>query len=421
MRRVTPVQLVAAGGVFFFVSLFILTTFLPAEGARAEALRYFTPEEVERGWDFARQRRLLFWGGVALHLAFLGVVVFSGFARRLADRLNSRTGDRWPLTVLLVGAFCFLADQAIVLAFGLARLEHLRTWGMTDRSVASWLADFAIGLALAAAVGAVLLVGLFALIRRLPRGWWLPAALLSGLFGVFTALVLPVFVSPLFNTFTPLAQTRWAGLQERVEQLAARAGVPVKEVLVMDASRQSYHTNAYFTGFGTTRRIVLYDNLLKNHTPDEVESVLGHEIGHWRHDHIAKGLALGTLGALLGFWALARVLRWAVGRPPFRLTGPADPAGVPLVLLLVTVGTWLALPVQNGVSRQFERQADAAALELAGRPKAFIEAEKQMARDNISNVAPHPVSVWFFGSHPPAVERIRMAEEWQRQRGQPPE
>jgi STE24 endopeptidase len=186
--------------------------------------------------------------------------------------------------------------------------------------------------------------------------------------------------------------------------------VPVDELLVMDASRQGRHTNAYFSGFGPTRRIVLYDTLLATHTPDEVLSVLGHEIGHWRADHIAKGIALGTLGALVGFLALDLLLRRAASAG--WLSNPADPAGLPMILLLSYLGSWLAMPVGNAVSRRFEREADAAALELAGRPEVFIEAEKRLARTNLANVAPTPLSVWLFASHPPVLDRIAMAEAW---------
>jgi STE24 endopeptidase len=407
------VRVVLAGGVLFFVALFFLTTFLPSPQAQAEAAQYFTLEDIERGLQYSLQRRLLFWAATALHLAFLTVVVFSGFARRLADAFHTGTGRRWLLTVLLVGAFCLLADELIALIFGLIRLEHLRAWGMTEQSVGSWLGDFTIALAVSAVFGAVVLGGLYVLLRRFPRHWWLPAGVLSGLLGIFIAFVLPILITPLFNTFTPLAETKWAPLQDQVERLAERAGLPVDEVLVMDASRQSYHSNAYFTGFGATRRIVLYDNLLKKHEPAEVESILAHEMGHWRHQHIAKGIALGTLGALVGFWLLSRILTATVGRPPFRLDRPSDPAGIPLVLLLVSVGGWLALPVQNAITRTFERQADVAALELAGQPKAFKEAEIRLARDNISNVAPNRLSVLWFATHPTVVERIRMAEEWQ--------
>jgi STE24 endopeptidase len=281
---------------------------------------------------------------------------------------------------------------------------------LTDRTFASWLSDYAKAVGVSGVIGALLLLGFYLLLRHVPRYWWLFAAAGTTLVGIFFAWVAPLVIAPLFNRFTPLAETPYAPLGPEVRALVDRAGVPVKEVLVMDASRQGRHTNAYFSGFGPTRRIVLYDTLLADHTPDEVLSVLGHEIGHWRHDHIAKGIALGALGALAGFGALAFFLQRAVAQGA--LASPADPAGFPLILLLSYLGGWLVMPVQNAVSRHFERQADAAALELAGRPEVFIEAEKRLARTNLSNVAPTGLSVWLFASHPPVLERIGAAEAW---------
>jgi STE24 endopeptidase len=186
----------------------------------------------------------------------------------------------------------------------------------------------------------------------------------------------------------------------------------VQDVLVMDASRQGEHTNAYFTGFGPTRRIVLYDTLLKKHSPDEVASILAHELGHWTHHHIVKGICLGMLGTLVGLLLLDRLLRRFMSRAPWRLSSLADPAGLPLILLLAYLGSWLARPAENAVSRYFERQADATSLELAGRPQVFISAEKKLAQDNVGNVAPSPWNIWLFATHPSALERIGMAEDW---------
>jgi STE24 endopeptidase len=246
--------------------------------------------------------------------------------------------------------------------------------------------------------------------RQFPRGWWLWSALGSALVAAFFAFLAPVLIAPLFNKFVPLRTTEHAGLQPRIEALLARAGLPVKDVLMMDASRQGRHTNAYFSGFGSTRRIVLYDTLLRSHTAEETLSILGHEMGHWRRHHIVKGLALGAVAALLGFFLLQRLLSWAVAEDRFGLSAVSDPAGLPLILLLSALGGFVAAPVQNAISRAFEREADHDALVLYGHPEVFIEAERRLARDNIGNVVPSDLNVFLFASHPPTLERIAMAE-----------
>jgi STE24 endopeptidase len=468
LKRTPGLWAALAAAALVYALLFVLTTFPQSPEAQARAARYFTSQEIDKGLHYAHTNRLLFWSSTAVQLLFICFVVFSGFARRLTDacaRLLPRPRPpeagavrpgrwarflgllHWLGTVLLVGAFCFLVEELLVLPLRWGALENARAWGLTKRSVGSWLSDYAVSLGVAAGVGAVLLVGMYLLIRLLPRWWWAVAAGGSVLVAFCYAFLVPELINPLFNTFTPL---RDPDLLRRVRALAERAGVPVQTVLVMDASRQGEHTNAYFTGFGSTRRIVLYDTLLRpldrppagvvvgivgsaagpggagpltaaavavahrQAVADEIESVLAHEIGHWKHDHILKAILLAGVEGFAGMFLIAVLLRWAVGRAPFALRSPWDPAGLPLVLLVGVFGAWVTMPVHRLVSRHFERQADAVALELANRPEAFIAAEKRLARDNLSNVAPTPLSVWLFASHPPAVERIEMAEEWRR-------
>jgi STE24 endopeptidase len=302
----------------------------------------------------------------------------------------------------------------VTFPFDFARWRHLGAWGMTSQSFPGWLGDYLMALGVAVVMEGIGLVGLYLLIRWLPRWWWLPAAVGASGLAVMFAWLLPVVIGPLFNTFTPLRETEWAAWEPAMRRIAEQVDVEIEDVYVVDASRQSHHSNAYFTGFGATQRIVLYDNLLKKQTLAEIESVLGHELGHWLHDHIVKGIALAGIGLLAGFFVLSRLLMWAQG--PMGLDGPSDPAGLPFVLLAIYLGTWLALPVESVVSRHFERQADHAGLELARQPEAFIAAEVKLVRDNLGNPAPPPWNVFLFASHPPALERIEMAQRWQRER-----
>jgi len=397
-----------------FVTVFVVTTFSYSPAARAEAAAYFPADVIERGLQFSFERRLLFWPLVALRFGFLVILVQTGLARKWTDRCQALVGGRWLATVLLVGLLLFLADALLALPFGIAQFFLMRSWGMTNRDLTSWLVDHVKGLGVTAVTDGIVLVGFYLLLRWFPRRWWLIATAGGLLLGLAYALLAPILIEPIFNTFTPLSQTPWANLEGMVRSLVAKADVPVQDILVVDASRQGNHSNAYFTGFGATQRIVLYDNLLKSHPPAEVESILAHELGHWRHHHIIKGILLGTAGALVGLFIMARILLMAVGRGRLALRSPSDPAGLPLIVLLFVLGSWLTMPVSNAISRTFERQADADSLGLAGQPEAFIAAEKRLAIDNIGNVAPLPFSVWLFATHPPTVERIHMAEKWRR-------
>ncbi len=401
----------------FFAALAAATLLARSPQREERARHYFSAEEMARGREFSLERRVLSWSATLVTLSLLLWLACSGVAPRLAAACGRLSGGRWPLTVLLVGATCFFAQVIALFPLRLyGGLYHLRAWGLTSRTFGSWLGDYGKGLALSAGIGALLLVALFAAMRLLPRGWWLAAAAGSAAVSVLIALVFPIWIAPLFNRFVPLAATPYASLLPRVEAMTRAAGLPVRDVLVMDASRQGRHTNAYFAGFGSTRRIVLYDTLLDRHTPDETLSVLAHEIGHWRYHHVQKGLALGALGALIGFFALARLLERAAAASAFGFKEPSDPASLPLILLLAFVGSFLAAPLESAVSRSFERQADQVALELGGSPEVFIEAEKRLVRDNIGDPAPSDLVVALFASHPPAVERIEMAEQAERAR-----
>jgi STE24 endopeptidase len=399
-----------------FFALFVLTVFVPYPPARAQAERYFTAQEIDRGLNYSFERRLLFWGSSAVELGILLVLGLTGAARRLADLAVGVCHGYWLPAVLGVGGLCFGLIHALQFPFSLGRFYLARAWGMSSRDLGPWLAEYALSLGVEAAIGAVALVCFFLLLRFAPRLWWAIATLGGGLLAALIAFLLPVLIAPLFNTFTPLSKTTWADLESGIRRLTEKSGVPVQDILVMDASRQGQHTNAYFTGFGPTRRIVLYDTLLSKHSPGEIESILGHELGHWTHQHIVKGIVLGMCGTLVGLLLLDRILRRLQGRAPWHMSSLADPAGLPLILLLGYLGSWLVMPAENAVSRYFERQADTASLELAGMPQVFIRAEEKLARDNISNVAPTPWNVWLFSTHPTTIQRIEMADNWGQQR-----
>ena len=401
-----------AGIVLVMAVLFVLTMFIPYAPAREEAAHYFSAEEIVSGLTYAYERRFFFWGTTAVEVALLCAFGLTSLGRRLADVFLAWTGQRRVLAAFGVGFVLFALHQLFTFPIALGRLEHAHHWGMSNLAFADWLRDRAISAVLELIVAGIVGLGFYALVIWLPRTWWLLAPLGGGALGVIFAYLMPIVILPLFNTFTPLSETKWHGLEPRVRTLIDKAEIPVGEILVMDGSRQSNHTNAFFAGFGSTRQIVLFDTLLEKSSPDEIDSVLAHEIGHWLHDHIVKGLLLGMIATVVGCFVLDQLLRRGVGRAPWNLQSTADPAGLPLVILLVFLGSWVTAPVQNALSRHFERQADQVALELAGKPQAFIAAEQNMARINLSNVAPTPWNVWIFSTHPTTLERIRMAVEW---------
>jgi STE24 endopeptidase len=249
------------------------------------------------------------------------------------------------------------------------------------------------------ALGLVVLVGCA---RRWPRAWPAVAAGLLAVLVLLASFVYQVVVEPLFNSFEPLPD---GSLRSQILRLADREGVRVDDVLVADASRRTTTLNAYVSGFGGTRRVVVYDNLVESLPEDEALSVVAHELAHARHNDVVTGSLLGAAGAVLGVGLLALLL--GTGRLGRR--SMAEPAVVPLVLALLAIGSLLASPVQNTISRQIETRADVDALRAAPNPEAFAAMQRQLALRSLADPTPPAWSQFWFGSHPTTLTRIAIA------------
>jgi STE24 endopeptidase len=279
--------------------------------------------------------------------------------------------------------------------FGFRRLELLAWIG---RLLKGW------GVAWIGEAGAA---GLFFLaLTRFPRRWLAIAIAGGAVISFVLAIVWQPLILPLFYQVSPLAP---GPLRDGVAELAARAGVPVHEIRLIDQSRVSAHTNAFFSGIGSRREIYLYDTLSEQHEVPEVLAVVAHEIGHWRKQHVLKGWMLGVAGCAIGLWLLRKLL----ARPSFlaaaRAYAPTDPALVPVLWALLTASGLAVAPIENAVSRRFEREADQAAIELIPTPATFVEMKVESARGNRAQLLPHPFLVFWNATHPPVIERIEMA------------
>lgn len=370
------------------------------------ALRYFTPEEIARGNSYMGGRYLLFGVRSAITLAILLVLTLTPASRMLRDLAAAWAGHRPWLTLTLYAACLLLLFRLLLLPldlYGSYVREH--AYGLSTQPLDGWFKDWGKGMLLQIILLLPTVNVLYILIRRQPHRWFVPAAGVLAVLIVLLTFLAPVLIDPLFHTFTPLKD---AELKSRVLNLAERAGIPVEQVLETDASRRTVKGNAYVTGFGRTKRIVLYDTLLQRASPEEIEVVLAHEMGHRKYHHIWKGVGLSVLALFFGLGIAALVLHWGTIRG--LLTHPADPAGLPLLVLTLFVLSLVTLPIQNTISRGFERQADRAALELSKNRDAYIKVEVDLARSNLADVTPPPWAVLFLYTHPPVLERIAVAE-----------
>jgi len=314
---------------------------------------------------------------------------------------------RWPDVLFILFVAVLLSVPS--LPFDWWAQFHLEAkFGFNQSTPALWIADKAKGLALIFAIGFPLLWALLSLVDRVGSTWWLWGfALLFG-FQLAMMVLYPKLILPLFNKLTPLPDGE---LRLRLMGLAERTGFRARTIEVIDGSKRSGHSNAYFTGFGRFRRIVLFDTLIAQLSLEELEAVLAHEIGHYRRGHIPKMLAIMAAMQLTAFAVIAWLAQsaWfnpAFGFPPGRLA----PTFLLFGLLSGLVTFWFS-PITNLFSRRHEYEADAFARQAMGGPSAMIGALRKLAQKNLSNLTPHPWYSAFFYSHPTLVERERALTE----------
>jgi len=358
-----------------------------------------SPPDEARAARYHRAWLALSAGRLTLTLVYLGVVVGSGVARPIAALVGP-----WPARVALVGALLAAGGELLGAPLMWMRGFWLpRRYGLLHQPFAAWLVDRLKGAAIGAVVGLAALEAVYALLRSTPL-WWLGAAGVFLVFHVVAAAVLPVWILPLFYAATPLGDD---SLRARLLALAHRAGVDALGVWVVDQSRKSRTANAAVVGLGRTRRILLFDTLTANFTPDEIESVLAHELGHHVHADLRRGLVVQ--GALTGvmFFAIDAALRAAV--PWLELRGVADPAGIPWLVLLGLLGGLVSAPLANTFSRRIERQADDFALATTGNARAFVGAMERLANLNLARRRPPRLEEIVLYSHPSVDRRISRA------------
>jgi STE24 endopeptidase len=405
---------VFAVAAMILVFLIVTSQLQPSTEIVKEANKYFKMDEIANGRLFAWERRWIFWGRVAVDFLFLSGLALLPIGRRIQQEVGDLVGFRWVPQIAILGAIAWVGLWVLGLPFNLAAYFLARAWGMSNLSLLGWLGEMSLGFLIETIAAGVPFLCLYGFMRNLPRIWWLAAGVGSMLLGVVFALLLPEVIAPMFNKFTPLAKSKYAdkfpNMRVRLRALGEPLAIVDPDIYVVDASRQTKHSNAYFTGVGSRQQIVLYDNLLAKHSSDEIETVVAHEMGHWYYSHILYGILYAGIALTFGLFALDRCLLLYVERAELRSI--ADPEGVFLFLWLAWIGTAAVQPIERAVSRRFERQADQVSLDMSKKPKAFIDAEINMAKENIMDVAPLPWNVLLFATHPTVIERIEMAKEW---------
>ena len=276
-------------------------------------------------------------------------------------------------------------------------------YGFNVMTLKMWILDLLKSVAISVILGGLLLWLLLTLVVHGGKAWWVWAWMLVGGFELLMLWLFPVVIAPLFNKFEPIDNK---GLEHRIGTLMEKVGLRVKGVFKMDAGKRSKHTNAYFTGIGRTKRIVLFDTLLASHTEEEILSILAHEIGHWKKRHILKQLIPLEILSLAVFYGVAKFLDWQLLYQTFGFQESIVYVGLFLIGVLIGPLSFFAQPLESAISRRFEREADDFVLELMKTAEPMSSALKRLAVDNLANLTPHPLYAWFYYSHPPLVGRI---------------
>jgi STE24 endopeptidase len=346
----------------------------------------FTKDEIDRA---RRYHRPLYIAGGARLVLVVGVYAL------LAD--GSISGLGWAGDAALWAAIVTIATTLVCLPLDIwSGFVRERRWGLSTQSPGGWLTDRAKGTAVGIVLAAGAWTALIALVHALPSWWPLAAAGGAALAVLVLTLLAPLLLEPLFNRFQPLPDAQLAGSLRR---LADEAGVPIKGVLVADASRRTVKSNAYVSGLGPTRRLVVWDTLLRTASERELRLVVAHELAHRRERHVLKGTLLGMAGAVA-----AVLLLWAV-------LGTPQPGDYPVAALLLTGLELAAMPFGSALSRRWERTADRFSLRLTGDREAFVQAHLGLARTNLADLEPPRVAYLILFTHPTPPERLALADE----------
>lgn len=419
MTPVRAISMVVAVAVGSAVLLAIVSR-APARVRLAEAPReatdpslraHFSDRQIARHGRYQRANYLSIALATAVQVVFLFFLARSLF-EPIVERVERVPGG-FIVHAVVLGLVISLLMALVALPLSFVRGYAInRAWGLSTQDVGGWTSDQIRSLAVSSVTTAVMAVAFFGIVRWQPRVWWLWGWAVFTMLTAVMVFIWPVAVAPLFNKFTPL---RDEALAREIKRLGAAAGVDIDQVLVADASRRTTAENAYVAGLGQTKRMVLYDTLLRAGDRNETLFVAAHELGHEVKSHIVKGLVVASVGLVLGFGLLkylsgvASVWSWAGA------SGISDLRAIPVLLLFLTVLGVLVLPLQSAASRHFEREADDVAIRLTQDPDTAVAVFRRLAFANLADLRPPKPAVWLLYSHPPIPERIRAVLAERRQ------
>ena len=367
------------------------------------------PEKQEQAKEYARIRRRLMLGDLALGGIYALLWLVTDWSIDLRNYLLGLTTNDWFLVAgffLVFGGIYFLIDLPLGY-YSSYILPH--RYGLSTQTFKGWIGDQVKGVLVGVGLGLLVIEIIYYVLRISPNLWWLWTGIILLLFNVILANLAPVLLMPLFYKFVPLEEEH-ADLVARLLNLAERAGTRVRGVYKFDMSRRTKAANAAITGLGNTRRIILGDTLIEEFTPDEIETVLAHELGHQVHRDIPIGILVESVITLGGLYLASLGLEWGVATLGY--TGVSDIAALPLFALVMGAYGLVVMPLGNAFSRWREIRADEYALKMTGKGEAYASALTRLANQNLVEADPEPWVERLLYSHPALGKRIAMAENY---------
>src|SRR5271157_2071375 len=368
-------------------------------------------DRQQKAREYARIRRRLSFVSLGIGVIGVFILLFTNLGIWLGDQLQALSWQPiagwFPLQILVYFLILILAYEIITAPIAYYSgfvLPH--RYGLSTMSLKSWLGDLFKGLALGLVLEVLVIEFVYLLLALQPQTWWLWVALAMLFFSVVMAILAPVLIFPIFYKFTPLPE---GDLTKRLLALAERAHTRVRGVFTMQMSNKTTAANAALMGLGNTRRIVVGDTMLDRYTPDEIEVVLAHELGHHVHRDIWKLIISQSILTLGGLYLVNVVLHWAVETQHIYF-GLADAATIPLLLALMGAFGLIVMPIGNGLSRAIEYQADEYALQSTQMVEPFKSAMTRLANQNLADVEPSPIVEFLFHDHPSINKRLRHAD-----------
>lgn len=378
-----------------------------------EPLRDFSPQQLAREDAYHGAVRPPAYVSLGVSLLIAVVLGVTPLGARLVARVAAPLGGGWVWQVLLGTVAVTLLGRVLVLPWDAWAESGRRRYGLSTRSWGGWAVDVAKGYGVGLVLTLVVLLGLVALVRWSPQWWWAVGAVLGALLVAVVSFAYPVVVEPVFNKFSSMPD---GSLRSSLLATARADDVDVQDVLVADASRRTSALNAYVSGLGSTRRIVVYDTLLESASDKEIELIVAHELGHVKNRDVVWGTVLGAVGVAFLVCVLALLARWEWLLARASVPSLGDGRAVALLLAVVAVLGFLSGPAQALLSRRIETRADVHALDLTRDPESMIAMQKRLSVRNLSDLDPSPLVFGLFATHPTGPQRIALARSWERSR-----